>query len=183
MFDVVFVCSGNRCRSPVAEQWLNRFSPGPWLRAASTGTLDLRASRPPHEMIEVAAELGLDLGGHRSRHISSSPVDRADLVIGMALEHVATSVVDWGADATRSFTLVELVDLLKAVPPVQEAEPEARARRLVAAAHDERSQRKGAKHAIDIVDPIGGPYRLYRDVTEQIRDLCSQLADALRTGE
>ncbi len=180
MFEVVFVCSGNRCRSPAAEQWLNRFSPGPWLRATSAGTLDLRASGPPHEMVEVASEMGLDLAGHRSRHVSSAGLDKADLVIGMALEHVATSVVDWGADSARSFTLVELVDLLEEVGPVEETQPEDRASKLVAAAHEERSRKKGAKHAIDIVDPIGGPYRLYRDVTEQIRDLCSRLASVLR---
>ena len=180
MFKVVFVCSGNRCRSPVAEAALRAALKEPWLDVTSAGTLHLGAAHVPHEMLAAAADVDLDLSDHRARNLEELKLSEADLVIGMTLEHVAAASVNAGARPERSFTLTELVDLLKKAEPPQADDPEEYARDVVAAAQAERRKSKSFAPAAEIVDPLGGPRRLYQDVTEQIRDLCAELAAALK---
>ena len=130
-------------------------------------------------MIAAAADLGLDLAGYRARTIEEAKLADADLVIGMALEHVAAASVNGGAQPERSFSLTELVDLLKKAQPPSAREPEEYARAVVAGAQAMR-RASSFTPSVDIVDPLGGPRRLYRDVAEQIQALCNQLALSLR---
>lgn len=132
-------------------------------------------------MIAAAADLGLDLADHRARTVEETNLGDADLVIGMALEHVAAASVNGGARPERSFTLTELVDLLKKAQPPSAEEPEEYARAVIAGAQAVRRASSFAP-TTDIVDPLGGPRRLYRDVAEQIKDLCEQLASFLKPG-
>ncbi len=168
MFKVVFVCTGNRCRSPLAEACLRKAVPEPWLEVSSTGTLDLGP-----------VELGIDLSGHRARPLEGAGLADADLVVGMTLEHVASASVNGGAPAERSFALVELTELLRKTETPRAEDPEARARAVVEGAQALRLAGVSFAPATDITDPLGGPRRLYRQVTEQIGELCNELASAL----
>ncbi len=90
---VLFVCSGNVCRSPMAQTiFEDMVEKDPELRsngiyAKSAGTLDLGRQRVSNEVIEVMHEKGLQIRGHSSAHINEELVDWADVILAMQLNH------------------------------------------------------------------------------------------------
>ncbi len=97
---LIFVCSGNTCRSPMAEilaRWLASRERGlPLERSAETGLRFLSAGTnalpglPASEGARLAVkELGLDLSGHRSRALSPYLLQEADQVYCMTRGHMA----------------------------------------------------------------------------------------------
>ena len=63
----------------------------------------------PSEAVGALATYGLDISGHRSRHLEAADVESADLVVGMARSHVRDAVVLVPTAWPRTFTLKELV--------------------------------------------------------------------------
>ncbi len=76
---VLFVCKGNICRSPFAEAWARRAS-GEKKAFASAGYFPREGRRCPPQALEAAAEVGIDLSGHRSRVLDPAMLERADAV-------------------------------------------------------------------------------------------------------
>jgi protein-tyrosine-phosphatase len=89
---VVLVCTGNICRSPLAEALLQaalkeRGVEGVTVSSAGTGAWD---GAPASEgAYLVGLERGLDLSGHRARLLTREVVDQADLILTMARHHRA----------------------------------------------------------------------------------------------
>lgn len=86
---VLFVCSGNICRSPYAEARLRQMANAKNLdwQTASCGTLKIIGRCAAQEMIKAAHNRGLDLQSHRSSAISNALLDAADVIFAMAQEH------------------------------------------------------------------------------------------------
>lgn len=86
---VLFICSGNICRSPYAEARLRDIfrSKNIACHVASCGTLRLIGRRAADDMIAVAHARGLDLSEHRSRALSKSLIAAADIIFAMSPEH------------------------------------------------------------------------------------------------
>lgn len=80
---VLFVCTGNLCRSPLAEALA--VSRGVEARSAGTAALEGEPATP--EARAVAAERGLDLSAHRARLLAPEHVDWADAVLVMGESH------------------------------------------------------------------------------------------------
>ena len=79
---ILVLCEGNHCRSPIAEGLL-RSELGPGIRVESAG-LAAREGIPPHpEATRLMAGLGIDIGGHRSRSVTSTLALEADLILVM----------------------------------------------------------------------------------------------------
>ena len=93
---VFFICTGNVCRSPLAEAFFNRMAEqtGLLLRAASAG-LSPAAPSPSNGTLQVAAEYGLDLSGHRPRALSAEMVSQA--------RHLLTMTWDDSEEVVRRF--------------------------------------------------------------------------------
>jgi arsenate reductase (thioredoxin) len=83
LWNILFVCYGNACRSQMAEAFANRLGEG-WVRAWSAG------SRPFGSIIEetytVLAEKGIFLDGYRSKGLKDVPLAAMDLVVTMGCE-------------------------------------------------------------------------------------------------
>lgn len=107
---IVFVCTGNRFRSPIAQAAAARVTAGLPIVVTSCG-LRAEAGRPPLPAATDAAErLGLDITHHRSRGLTN--LAESDLVVGFEFIGVAGAVIDGGALPERTFMLTEAVELL-----------------------------------------------------------------------
>jgi protein-tyrosine-phosphatase len=87
---ILFVCSGNICRSPFAETLARDLSDRADIEFASAGTIALKGNPASATGIAVAAELGVDLSDHRATHLTAEVLASADLVYAMEEEHVAS---------------------------------------------------------------------------------------------
>ena len=166
-FSVVLVCTGNRFRSPLAEQLLRAATTGiATTRISSVGTLDLPSGPALPEAIELGRELGVDLSRHRSRPLREERLQDADLVLGFERRHIARAVVDGGADRERVFTVGELAGLLRVVAPRSGGDPASSARAAIAEASSVRAQLRHPQ-AAELADPFGGgPADFRRAATE-----------------
>lgn len=100
-FNILFVCTGNTCRSPLAEVLARRELDGRgWthVRVASAGVAARDGECASEHAVTVADRRGFPLAEHRSRTLSGEMVEWADLVLVMSPAHLV--VVDrlGGAD-------------------------------------------------------------------------------------
>jgi protein-tyrosine-phosphatase len=174
-FSVVFVCTGNRARSPFAEALLRRRIGFSEVSVDSCGTLDLGPLPALPEAVDAAARLGVDLREHRARPLRPGLEDRS-LVLGFEPAHVAAAVIDGGARPERTFTVVELAELLTGASGVG-GSPE----RVVELAHARRPT--GVLSAPSIPDPLGGSRAEFRRAFERIDHLVAVIAFELFGGE
>lgn len=87
---LLFVCTGNTCRSPMAEAIARRIASERALdevRVSSAGTSAWEGAAASDGALLVAMEHGLDLGGHRARVLSREVVEQADLILVMSPHH------------------------------------------------------------------------------------------------
>src|SRR5947209_20053459 len=89
---ILFVCTGNICRSPLAAALLQRALAQrgiDGLEVASAGTGAWDGAPASEGAYLVGLERGLDLSGHRARLLTRELVDQADLILTMARHHRA----------------------------------------------------------------------------------------------
>ena len=92
MKTILFVCTGNTCRSPLAECMFNaliqqRGLEKEW-RAISAGTYAMSGAPASEGSLRAAARRGLSLAAHKSQAVTRALLESADLVIGMAQSHI-----------------------------------------------------------------------------------------------
>lgn len=89
-FRLLFVCSGNTCRSPLAQILAERElgALGWRVEVRSAGVSALSGTPASSGSLEVAARHGLDLSGHRSRDVDRGLIEWADLILVMSPSHL-----------------------------------------------------------------------------------------------
>ena len=86
--NVLFLCYGNICRSPLAERYLESVADDRGIGGLSADSAGLRTTAgraSPDDAVRVADELGVDLSDHRSKPVTAEQLDRTDLVVVMDL--------------------------------------------------------------------------------------------------
>lgn len=87
---ILFICSGNICRSPLAHAYAAKVLAEMGrddVTVTSAGTLGI-VGEPAHPLAqEIGAEFGLDLTTHRSRPLTPFLLRAADLILGMTADH------------------------------------------------------------------------------------------------
>ncbi len=88
--NVLFVCSGNICRSPLAAALLEKRLEALGIDdvfVESAGTMDLEGRGASRWSLEVGADNALDLSHHVSRQVNRSMLEDADIVVAMTKAH------------------------------------------------------------------------------------------------
>ena len=172
MTRVLFVCTANQCRSPIAERLLRarlaEAAPG-----AGAGPDDVvvasagLAAAPGRPMVADSAaalrELGGDDTGFASQAVSADVLDDADLVLTMTAAHREELLGRFPRLLRRTFTLAEAAGL--ADEAMELAEPDGVAEALAVA---RARQAGGPIHHADVPDPVGRPAEVHRQVAAQI---------------
>ncbi|MGZ4309000.1 MAG: arsenate-mycothiol transferase ArsC [Gaiellaceae bacterium] len=177
VFRIVVICTGNRFRSPLVEGFIRQETRGLPVEVRSCGTLDLGPVPPLPAAVEGAAKLGLDISGHRSRALKDVDLDDADLVLGFERAHVARAVVDGGTAKDRTFTVLELVELLEAAP-TPGGESVERARKAVELAAGYRRPRAG-RPLPELSDPLNESARRQRNAVKRLHEISLELVEGL----
>jgi protein-tyrosine phosphatase len=88
---VIVVCTGNICRSPMAAGLLAHLLPGDLSKTidvTSAGTNSLQ-DYPAHEhAVEIMSRIGIDISGHRARQLTREMAHDADLILAMEMAHL-----------------------------------------------------------------------------------------------
>ncbi|GIW91664.1 MAG: protein-tyrosine-phosphatase [Pirellulaceae bacterium] len=152
-FLIVLVCTGNTCRSPMAEVMLKAMLSrqlgvsadqlsDQGILVVSAGTSALAGAGPAAEAVAVMAQRGLDLSRHEAQPLSDRLVRFADLILTMTEGHRRSILQQWPSAAGR-------VHLL-------------------------------SRENQEIADPIGGPLEQYQQCASQIEQCLKPWVDALK---
>jgi protein-tyrosine phosphatase len=180
---VLFVCTANMCRSPMAAALFDRLALAGGddapeeVSVASAGLLPGGYASPP-EVVTVMAEQGIDLSGHCSTQISPELVADSDVILAMARRHGREVVLLDGDAWGRTFTLKEFV---RRGDHVGRRGPDDALGGWLEALHAgrKRTDLVGSSVDDDVGDPIGGPLDGYRKTARQLGDLTDRAAALL----
>jgi protein-tyrosine phosphatase len=173
---VLFICTGNLCRSPSGAALLTRQVTAARrtdIEITSAGTMQATGG-PPLDLVEVARAYGIELATHVPRRMTPEDVAGADLIIGMTREHLREVVVLDRTSFGRTFTLREIVRRAEAIGPRGPAQS---LEDWLALVHGDRRHADliGQSTIDDIADPMGGPAEGYRQMLAEVVVLTESL--------
>jgi protein-tyrosine phosphatase len=168
---ILFVCTGNICRSPIAERLAAAYSAAcqfPELRISSAGTRAV-IEHPIHPDAAVVIEkLGGDASNFAARQLTSRIASAADLVLTMTTAHRDTVLELAPHQLNRTFTLSEAARLVSDYDAQNVADLAALRPHL-------------ATHEVpDIPDPIGRAAEFFTSVGSQIAELLPTVLELCR---
>ena len=138
MKTILFVCTGNVCRSPMAEGLFRHMMKGKSeYRVLSAGVGAIDGQPPSAHGVRALRELQIDITKQRSRMLTGDLVQQADYIFGMTHGHVDAITLLYPQAADKTFVLREFDETLDI-------------------------------YEKDIADPIGGSYEVYLNVRDQI---------------
>jgi protein-tyrosine phosphatase len=170
---VLFVCTGNICRSPTAERLAAALGAQlqlPDFRASSAGTRAVIGHRIHDQAASVLEKLGGDASNFEARQINSRIASDADLVLAMTRAHREAVLELAPRQLHRTFTLSEAAHLLTR-HHAQDVAALAALRPLV------------SRHEVsDVPDPIGQDPDVFATVGSRIADLLPPILELCRHG-
>ena len=176
MVDVLFLCTGNLCRSPSAALLLEQ-------QLAQSGTTGQTVHSagvmgapfgPPEALVKEGHDFGVNLDDHVPRKVDGAMIADADLVIGMSREHVREVVLADPPSFAKTFTLREIV---RRGRERGSRRPDETLEHWLARMHDGRRHADllGDSAQDDIADPMGGSPDDYRRMLTEVSALTQSL--------
>jgi len=149
----LFICTGNICRSPMAEALFRHATNGRTdYRAISAGLGAIDGQPPSVYSVQAMKEIGVDIARQRSHMLTAQMVKEADYILGMTHSHVDTVTLLYPQAVEKTFLLREFDDTLDTFEK-------------------------------DISDPIGGSYEVYLNCRDQIEQGIASLVRFIEQGE
>ena len=179
-FQTLTVCTGNICRSPVAERLL-QVALGDAVAVTSAGVRAMVGDPIHPEMVALLERSGIPSDGFAARQVAPTEVRSADLVLALTRQHRAQLVQQTPAALRRSFTLLEFARILASpsLPLVPAGAIGVRLRELVPLAARYRSL-AGPAETQDVPDPYGRDRAAYELAYGLISDAVDAIARAAR---
>jgi protein-tyrosine phosphatase len=175
-FSILFVCTGNLCRSPAAERVLRHELEVADVEDVLVESAGARAvvgepMSPP--MAALVSDYGAAPDDFRARQLTAPMLLKSDLVIGMSSAHRTAAVTFAPRVVQRAFVLGELARMLAIVDAeaitAEAGAPDAAADRLSAMVTLARRHRTpGLDLEDDVIDPIGQSDEVYARSFQQI---------------
>ena len=151
---ILFVCTGNSCRSVMSEYLLRHLLQREGMNAIhveSAGAFAIEGMGPTRETQRVLQDVGIDCVAHRARALTREMIERAELILVMEQFHL-DEVLQRLPSASNKVHLLKPYGL--------------------------------APHEVigynNIPDPIGKPLEVYEVCFAQIRDALNRLAGSLK---
>lgn len=148
---VVFICTGNSCRSQMAEGYMKKILKDKGkedISVDSAGIAAYEGSPPTALAIAVMKENSIDISKNRSKLVSKEMIEKANLILGMSTSHVLELQKHFPESSKKMFLLREFEDKHNPKDP-------------------------------DIFDPIGLPLRAYENCFELMINPIQKVADIL----
>jgi len=147
MTRILLICTGNTCRSPMAEALFlkllqeNSAELVREIEIGSAGLYTVGNLPASEEAIMVMEREGLDITGHRSRVLDATMIDDADLILTMGTSHRDEIRERFPSTEQRVYTLGEYAGF----------------------------------EGLDIHDPIGGGFEAYQKCARQLKEILPQV--------
>lgn len=175
---ILFVCTGNICRSPAAERLISGLG-NSQITVSSAGTRAMVGAPISAPMVPLLISAGADPVHFRARQLTESLLRSSTLVLGMTRAHRAEAVGMWPATVRRAFTLLEFARLLTSVD-LTHLRGRSVAERLEASVPLAVAQRTPVHSAQPADNDIADPFR---QSDREYERAFSQILEAVRTVE
>lgn len=169
-FRMLTVCTGNICRSPMAERLFQaglKEHLGDRLVVTSAGTRALTGNPIDPRVAGKIRDVGGDSQGFHARQLSPAVLSNQDLVLALSREHRSRIVEMEPRMLRKTFTLREFARLLPTLSPSPSISGVDRWKNAVSLAIRARSPSAGPPENDDVVDPYRQSYETYEEMYSQ----------------
>lgn len=179
-FGVLFVCTGNICRSPAAELLLRARLGSLPVAVRSAGTSGLSGHDVDAPTAFALRERGIDASPHAARRLTADMIAAADLILTAETAHRSVVVQSEPLAFRRAFTIREFARLGAELPPLAGNPTPGALRARVAEVAEQRGRiDPGAPGADEIGDPIGAGLDVARATVAMIDQALDGVVRAL----